>query len=159
MRQYAYMFLKGMTQLLSIPFIIWVFMLVTFGVTELHEFSLGVAVIIVCVIILTTAALIPYLYMLFMTYHLLRTFEKKTPIKDSLVFIDKTIKGSLYYTGLMFLSLPFVYLFASRDDSKGIILLYIFVTWAGLFALAIAYLLKDVLTNNVKDETTHVKGN
>lgn len=159
MRHYAYMFLKGVTQLMSIPFIIWVFMLVTFGFTELGTYSLTWALVISCVIIFTTAALIPYLYTLFMAHRLLRTFEKKDPVEDGTSVLDKVIKSSLYYTLLMFLTLPFVYLFVEKDDSPGLLLMYILGTGAGLLALAIAYVLKDVLNTAIKKGDNDVKSN
>ncbi|MFW5842069.1 MAG: DUF2975 domain-containing protein [Bacillota bacterium] len=159
MRHYAYMFLKGITQLMSIPFILWVFMIVTFGFTELGSYTLTWQLIISSIIIFTTGALIPYLYMLFMIYQLLRTLEKKQPLENSLRLLDKLIRSSLYYLALMILSLPFVYMFVERDDSPGLLLLYIFVTGAGFVALAAAYVLKDVINRITKGDDTHVRGN
>jgi hypothetical protein len=139
------MFLKGLTQLMSIPFIIWVFMLVTFGVTELFEGMLLWRVNIAFIILFTTAALIPYLTMLYLTYSILRGFEKKVPREDIIGLLDRLKKYSLYYTGVLFLSLPFVYWFVEVDDSPGLLLMYIVATGAGLLGLAVAYLLKDIL--------------
>ncbi|MDR6550090.1 DUF2975 domain-containing protein [Paenibacillus qinlingensis] len=105
------------------------------------------------------ATAIPFYFALYQTFKLLSYIDKNKAFSDLSVDVLKKIKVcAVIISGLYVLGLPLFYLVAERDDSPGLILIALVISFASMviavFAAVLQKLLKEAIDIKSENDLT-----
>ncbi|GEN86680.1 DUF2975 domain-containing protein [Oceanobacillus sp. FSL W8-0428] len=106
---------------------------------------------IVIGVFLTT---IPFYLALYQALKLLRLIDQKQTFSEEAVFTLKRIKQcALTITGIYILTMPFIYLFAEKDDAPGAIIIGMVPLFVSFVVAVFASLLQKLFKNALEIKT------
>lgn len=97
---------------------------------------------------------IPYYLALYQALKLLRLIDRNDAFSDSAVFTLKKIKQcALIITAIYILMMPFIYIFAEKDDAPGAVIIGFVPMFASFVIAVFASVLQKILKNALDIKT------
>ncbi|WP_080873727.1 DUF2975 domain-containing protein [Oceanobacillus timonensis] len=97
---------------------------------------------------------IPYYMALYQALRLLKLIDKNDAFSESAVFTLKKIKQyALIITGIYIVMMPFIYIFAEKDDAPGAIIIGFVPMFASFVIAVFASVLQKILKNALDIKT------
>lgn len=97
---------------------------------------------------------IPFYLALYQALKLLRLIDQNQTFSEEAVFTLKRIKQcALTITGIYILTMPFIYLFAEKDDAPGVIIIGMVPLFVSFVVAVFASLLQKLFKNALEIKT------
>lgn len=147
-------FLKTVIYLMGLIMIALSVILIPQIIIHISDSSAMVKWIIYPIVIGVFFTTIPFYLALYQALKLLRLIDQNHTFSEEAVFTLKRIKQcALTITGIYILTMPFIYLFAEKDDAPGVIIIGMVPLFVSFVVAVFASLLQKLFKNALEIKT------
>ncbi|MFD1388612.1 DUF2975 domain-containing protein [Oceanobacillus sp. FSL W7-1293] len=147
-------FLKTVIYLMGLIMIALSVILIPQIIIHISDSSAMVKWIIYPIVIGVFFTTIPFYLALYQALKLLRLIDQNQTFSEEAVFTLKRIKQcALTITGIYILTMPFIYLFAEKDDAPGVIIIGMVPLFVSFVVAVFASLLQKLFKNALEIKT------
>ncbi|MEK4304118.1 DUF2975 domain-containing protein [Oceanobacillus sp. M60] len=147
-------FLKTVIYLMGLIMIALSVILIPQIIIDISDSSAMVKWVIYPIVIGVFLTTIPFYLALYQALKLLRLIDQNQTFSEEAVFTLKKIKQcALTITGIYILTMPFIYLFAEKDDAPGVIIIGMVPLFVSFVVAVFASLLQKLFKNALEIKT------